>query len=267
MQSGGLTSTLRFAFAAIVIATGAHAHATADFPAPASSAIGPAPAVSMDIPLHGHLSRNVSPVAGLRVAQAGEQTSGAVETSMPPRPRPSGINMSGLVGENSIIGEPVAVDQTGTIVRPRPRATVATDITDRAVVEQLPDTDAPIDVVSEPASDILRPRPRPEGFGREIRSIVTQQQIQRVQEENESTPATATVRNAASDDDRISLDRITLIGVFGTEETRRALLRMPNGDFQPIARGTLVDGWRVLTIDRDTVRIGRNSEVLILEMP
>ena len=76
-----------------------------------------------------------------------------------------------------------------------------------------------------------------------------------------------TVTTAAVNEGQIDLERITLIGVFGTDDARRAILRTPDGDFTPIARGSVVDGWRVLTIDRESVRIARGSDVLVLQKP
>ena len=263
MRADSLKRTLWIALSATILATSGQAYQRADMPEQRRASPYSDTSPYSDIGTFGYLSRELPETYGTRVAQEG----GDVERSLRPRARPSGLAVSGLVGENSALGEPVAVDQTGTIVRPRPRADTATDITDRAIVEQLPDNQDTVELTAEPADDILRPLARPQGFGQEVRSASSAQQIRRVQQENESTPSTPTVRRAANAEHQIPLDQMTLIGIFGTDETRRALLRLPNGDFQPIARGTVVDGWRVLTIDRAAVRISRNSEVLVLEMP
>ena len=245
------------------LATGpARAH-----PGPETSlSVSAAPSLALpDEIAAGYLDRTLPATPRILVAQEG----GAVETSVRPRPRPTGLGLRNLVGQNSAGGQPVEADNSGAILRPQPRADVATSITDRAVADAVAERAAasPVQLTAEPPDAILRPRPRPEGFGQEIRAARAAAEIARVQAENDSTPATRTVSDASVERDRLALDQITLIGVFGTDESRRALLRLPSGEFEPVARGSVIDGWRVLTIDRESVRIGRNSEVLVLVKP
>ena len=211
----------------------------------------------------GYLDRSLPDLPHILVAQEGEP----VLTSVRPQPRPSSLGVSGLVRQGSGSGAPVVAGQDGSILRPAPRPDTAVSITDSAVAEALPEPPGPVDLTAEDEDDILRPRPRPTGFGQAIRARAAAEEIARVQEQNESTPATPTVTTAAVNEDQIDLERITLIGVFGTDDSRRAILRTPDGDFTPIARGSVVDGWRVLTIDRESVRIARGTDVLVLQKP
>ncbi|MEM9009630.1 MAG: hypothetical protein AAGE18_00265 [Pseudomonadota bacterium] len=81
-------------------------------------------------------------------------------------------------------------------------------------------------------------------------------------------PATPTaVAQAATIPDAINLDAISLIGVYGSTSSRRALIRLPNGRFVRVARGGNLDGWEVLAIDEDSLRLRRGRETRTLNIP
>ncbi|SOH92885.1 hypothetical protein SAMN06273572_101736 [Monaibacterium marinum] len=250
--------TLWITLAATMMATGGLAYERAGI----SHAAQVESPLTADIPHAGYLPRPAPSGAGYRVAQAGE----VLELSIRPRPRPTGLTLTGLVGESAASGEPVYTDASGTIIRPQPRPQGTTVV----AADSAPDPQQEVTTAGltpDVVEDILRPQPRPAGFAQSVRAAAATRDVAPVLQQNQSTPTTATVREAVSGPNQIALDRITLIGVFGTDEARRALLRTPEGDFQPVARGTVVQGWRVLTIDRETVRIGRNAEVMLLELP
>ncbi|WP_316016194.1 type IV pilus biogenesis protein PilP, partial [Roseobacter sp. HKCCA0434] len=186
-------------------------------------------------------------------------------------PRPGSVGTAGLVGAGSQTGEPVVASPDGAILRPRPRANVAREITDRAEADRLALIEAvrpaPTDLTGEAPGTILRPRPRPAELLAAARAAAAQEQIERVQRENNSTPPTPVVEDNVTERQQIALDQISLIGIFGTEDARRAMLRLPSGSFESVVRGTVVDGWRVLAIGRDNVRISRAGETLVLSRP
>lgn len=60
--------------------------------------------------------------------------------------------------------------------------------------------------------------------------------------------------------DGINLDRTLLIGVLNLEGARTALLRVPDGDFVQVRRGSTLHGWTVGMIGRDLLRLTRRGE-------
>ena len=75
-------------------------------------------------------------------------------------------------------------------------------------------------------------------------------------------PSSASVARQATETDAIRLNRINLIGVFGTPENRRALVRMSSGRVVRVAVGDRLDGGQVSAIGEDELRYvksGRNE--------
>ncbi|PRY25242.1 hypothetical protein CLV78_102419 [Aliiruegeria haliotis] len=65
----------------------------------------------------------------------------------------------------------------------------------------------------------------------------------------------------------IELDELALIGVFGTDTKRRALVRHASGRVQKIAMGGRLSGGKVVAIGKDEVFIRFGSRTQKLEMP
>lgn len=68
-----------------------------------------------------------------------------------------------------------------------------------------------------------------------------------------------TVRSAARKVG-LSLDETSLIGVIDARSGRRALVRMPSGDYRKVAKGDDLDGWRVNSISREAMRLTRRGQ-------
>ena len=81
-----------------------------------------------------------------------------------------------------------------------------------------------------------------------------------------SGPTGPGVANAATLNNAIALDQMNLIGVFGSNGSRRALVRMPNGEVRRVAKGAVVEGWVVSRIDKDAMRITRGGEAQVLKV-
>lgn len=71
----------------------------------------------------------------------------------------------------------------------------------------------------------------------------------------------ATVRNA------INLNKISLIGVYGTPAQRRALVRLPNGKYKKVKVGDQLDGGRVAAIGDAELRYTKSGRNVSLKMP
>lgn len=71
----------------------------------------------------------------------------------------------------------------------------------------------------------------------------------------------ATVKNA------IKLNRINLMGVYGTPSNRRALVRLSNGRYKKVKVGDRIDGGRVSAIGEGELRYRKGSRNVVLKMP
>ncbi len=77
-------------------------------------------------------------------------------------------------------------------------------------------------------------------------------------------PSSASVARAATESDAIRLNRINLIGVFGTPNDRRALVRLSSGRVVRVSVGDRLDGGQVTAIGESELRYtdGGRNEVL-----
>lgn len=71
----------------------------------------------------------------------------------------------------------------------------------------------------------------------------------------------------ATDEARLPLNSLSLIGVFGTSSSRRALLRLRTGRYIKVKQGDDVGGWNVSAIGESSVRIKKGSRDEVLRMP
>ncbi|MDZ7905589.1 MAG: hypothetical protein U5N55_07330 [Cypionkella sp.] len=71
----------------------------------------------------------------------------------------------------------------------------------------------------------------------------------------------ATIKNA------INLNNVNLVGVFGSQSNRYALIRQPSGTFKKLKVGDRFDGGKVAAITESEVRYAKGGEMLALTMP
>ncbi len=79
--------------------------------------------------------------------------------------------------------------------------------------------------------------------------------------ENPKVAAAATQKN------EIRLDRLALIGTFGTDENRHALVRHASGRIEKVKMGERVAGRRVMAIGKGEIFLKASSGTTRLEMP
>lgn len=77
----------------------------------------------------------------------------------------------------------------------------------------------------------------------------------------------AIVARAATEKSRFSKKKMSLIGVFGTPNSRRALVRMPSGRYVKVKAGDRLSGWQISAIGESTLRIRKGSKNQVLRMP
>jgi type IV pilus biogenesis protein PilP len=80
-------------------------------------------------------------------------------------------------------------------------------------------------------------------------------------------PSSASVAREATVKNAINLSKLTLIGIFGTESNRHALVRQPNGRLVKVEVGDRLDGGKVVAITTTEVRVQKGGEVISLTLP
>ena len=80
-------------------------------------------------------------------------------------------------------------------------------------------------------------------------------------------PTPQSVRRKATEKDKIALDEMSLVGVYGSSSSRRALVRMPSGRFIKVEVGDRVGGGRVAAIGDKSLRLIKSGKNVLLTMP
>jgi Tfp pilus assembly protein PilP len=76
-----------------------------------------------------------------------------------------------------------------------------------------------------------------------------------------------TVAKQATFVNAINLSKVNLIGVYGTQSKRYALIREANGRYKKVKVGDRVDGGRVEAITSNEVRYQKGGRIVTLAMP
>ncbi len=79
-------------------------------------------------------------------------------------------------------------------------------------------------------------------------------------------PSSASVARQATIEDAIKLNRLNLIGVYGSDANRRALLRLPSGRYVKVKVGDRIDGGQIASIGDNEltyVKGGRNHTLKV----
>lgn len=82
-----------------------------------------------------------------------------------------------------------------------------------------------------------------------------------------SVPSQANVAKTATEKNVLNLREVNLIGVYGTQQSRRALVRLSNGRYQKVKVGDRVDGGRVVAISDGELRYTKGGRNVTLRMP
>lgn len=112
------------------------------------------------------------------------------------------------------------------------------------------------------------PPPRP----RNIKSIVEQTRATTavstaMLDSGHNTPTKKVVAENSTMSKVINLDKINLIGVYGTSIARKALVRLATGEFVSVRMGSSLDGGRVIAIDTNTLRYVKDGNNNLLKVP
>ncbi len=80
-------------------------------------------------------------------------------------------------------------------------------------------------------------------------------------------PASVALATSATQKRGLSRGSVSLIGVFGSEEGRHALLRLPNGAIQRVSAGDSIQGVQVAAVGPDSVRLSGRGRDTVLRLP
>ncbi|MEM1432182.1 MAG: hypothetical protein AAGG09_22210, partial [Pseudomonadota bacterium] len=80
-------------------------------------------------------------------------------------------------------------------------------------------------------------------------------------------PSSALVARQATQRNALRLNRVTLIGVYGSASQRRALVRLPSGRYVKVQVGDRLDGGRVSAISRTELQYTKSGRAVTIEMP
>ncbi len=80
-------------------------------------------------------------------------------------------------------------------------------------------------------------------------------------------PTSGSVAERATFANAINLTRVNLIGVYGTQSSRYALIRQSNGRYKRVEVGDRIDGGTVAAITANEVRYQKGGRLISLQMP
>ena len=72
---------------------------------------------------------------------------------------------------------------------------------------------------------------------------------------------------AATIENAINLREVALIGIYGTADSRRALVRLASGRYIRLTLGeSFSGGWRIIAMDDSSIRVQKGSRTEILRI-
>lgn len=80
-------------------------------------------------------------------------------------------------------------------------------------------------------------------------------------------PSSASVAKQATFRKALNLSKTSLIGVYGTQSKRYALIRQSNGKYKKVKVGDKIDGGKIEAITQSEVRYQKGGRLLTLKMP
>lgn len=217
---------------------------------------------------------DAAPTAGTPAADAQPETPDQTAPPAPSGPRPAVLPPSRARADTAPSpANPGGVSLTG-LSAPRP-ATRPSDFA--ATVEEIAEAEAQAQLSPYAVAQSERPHHRPGNMATIVASAQrtpdpapsTQRSTAPAvaQPARPSGPTAQSVAARATQDNAIRLGQINLIGVYGTERSRRALVRLGNGRFVKVAVGDRLDGGRVAAIGSRTLVYNKGGRQVRLDIP
>jgi hypothetical protein len=114
---------------------------------------------------------------------------------------------------------------------------------------------------------VAAPAPRSAGRAKTVEEEEADDEPEVVAQAAPRIPTKANVAKQATFVNAINLSKINLIGVYGTQSRRYALVRQANGRYRKVSVGDSLDGGKVQAITASEVRYQKGGRMLSLEMP
>lgn len=137
------------------------------------------------------------------------------------------------------------------------------DADDETIAEEAPVV-AELTMPDEVVVASLIPRARPE---RSAAAVAVPAAATRLAPPSPTIPPSANVAREATITDGLHLGRLNLIGVYGASSNRRALVRLPSGQFIKVKVGDRIDGGEVAAIRTNSLLYRKGSRTLSLALP
>lgn len=116
----------------------------------------------------------------------------------------------------------------------------------------------------------LRPALRPADLSAKAEQLQQQRAavaVPKAETTAPNIPSSASVARNATQTNAINLRKINLIGVYGTSNDRRALVRLASGRYKKVQVGDTLDGGRVAAIGESELRYVKGSRSIVLALP
>lgn len=192
--------------------------------------------------------------------------------SLRPRLRPQSAQQLAEQAAASTAAEAAAA-ATSEAVSPDPEAVNAAVQAAAAV----PAPDPFAGATAQAVKVSVKPNVRPRNFDRIVqrsKRLAEQQEartaataVPRNQRISPSGPTPTTVARAATEKNALRMRRVNLIGVYGSNSNRRALVRLANGSYKKVKVGDRLDGGRVAAIGTSELRYVKSGRSVTLTMP
>ena len=82
-----------------------------------------------------------------------------------------------------------------------------------------------------------------------------------------TVPTNASVAKQATEVNALKTNRVALLGIFGTQANRYAMIRMMSGQVKKVQMGDSVEGGRIAGITSDALKYQKGNRVITLSMP
>lgn len=126
------------------------------------------------------------------------------------------------------------------------------------------------DATAEAVARSLLPAARPQGFSTTVASARQSTPTETAappRTVSPDVPTTAEVARAATVRNAVNLSDTALFGIYGAAADRRALVRLPNGNYEKVKVGDRLDGGEVLAIGESELRYRKRGRTITLELP
>ncbi|MGL4320258.1 MAG: hypothetical protein ACRCS3_05280 [Paracoccaceae bacterium] len=120
----------------------------------------------------------------------------------------------------------------------------------------------------EAATRAPAPEPEPEPEPQQVAAATPEEEPEpEVEAPVASAPTSGSVADRATFVNAINLSQMNLIGVYGSESNRYALIRQSNGRYKKVTVGDRIDGGVIQAITSNEVRYQKGGRLLALQMP